>query len=270
MPTLALTRSHGSPTLALTRGREPTDKPSMDKDDHKDKPWHKPGASQSHHHKPGPSQYHHHKDGAEVKHPYIGSDKGDDSKVRKGSDAKPYAPYVEHPAGGGSHGGAANGGNTSTGPADMSEGEHNNAGGESEGSDGKHGGKDTGSTGGDDTTAPHWGPSASARARLSDKTKQDGLYALYGQAAADACGFDAQMPGAEITACPLESGSGWDCLNLASTLESCGGCLSIGEGQDCTLIQGAESVGCIHGKCVIGTCEPGFYLDSDKGECVAN
>lgn len=63
----------------------------------------------------------------------------------------------------------------------------------------------------------HVGASASARARLAAKPHAS-LYALYGQAAADVCGFEAQMSGAEITACPLENSSGWDCLNLASTL----------------------------------------------------
>merc|ERR1711939_129709 len=78
-------------------------------------------------------------------------------------------------------------------------------------------------------------PSASARARLSHDAS-DNMYALYGQAAAVVCGLPAQMPGAEITACPLENGTGWDCLNLASTLESCGGCQSLSQGQDCTAI----------------------------------
>lgn len=59
--------------------------------------------------------------------------------------------------------------------------------------------------------------SASARARLNKDTSS--LYALYGNAAAEACNVNVQIPGAEITACPLEGGaSGWDCLNLASTL----------------------------------------------------
>lgn len=39
--------------------------------------------------------------------------------------------------------------------------------------------------------------------------------------------------------------------------------MSIGEGQDCTLIKGADTVGCVHGKCVIGTCEFGYYLDAE-------
>ena len=86
-----------------------------------------------------------------------------------------------------------------------------------DGNDNGKDGHDHGKDNGDDGKDKPWGPSASARARMNSKPT-DNLYALYGQAAADVCGLDSQISGAEITACPLESGSGWDCLNLASTL----------------------------------------------------
>lgn len=199
-PTLSISRGGDHPTsLEITRDHPPTGKPGKDKDcDDKDKSTQKPGPSQWHH-KPGPSQYYHGKDGK--KHSWDGSE-GDGSNVHVGSGAKQYEPYVVKP---GSHGGAANDGNDWYGSGSGT------AGGGKDSGNGKDGGKD-----GKD--AQNFGPSASARARMSEKTKQDGLYALYGQAAASACGLDAQMAGAEITACPLETGSGWDCLNLASTL----------------------------------------------------
>lgn len=155
----------------------------------------------------------------------------------------------------------------------------------SSGGDGSHDGQDNGdhgkpqpdgpSDGGHDTPSHDGGsdkptswPSASARARLPHDHSS---FALYGPAAASVCGINVQIPGAEITACPLENGlSGWDCINTAATLESCGGCLSLGEGEDCTIIKGVDKVGCVHGKCVIGSCGEGYWLDSNKMECVAN
>lgn len=223
------------------------------------KDWNHPGASQGHHHPPGPSQKHtsnkdkEHSWNTPSKMHYNNHNNNDSAdwskhnpKMHHGTSANDYNPYVVTDE----HGAMV--------PVQTAEVDRNPAKVPS----------------GDDSAKPPvgWGASASARARQAEKEKQkyEGLYALYGQAAADACGLDEQMPGAEITACPVENGIGWDCLNLASTLESCGGCMSIGEGQDCTLIKGADTVGCIHGKCVIGSCESGFYLDSEKGACVAN
>lgn len=115
---------------------------------------------------------------------------------------------------------------------------------------------------------PKYWPSGSARARLG---KDNGMYALYGRAAAAVCGNTPQVSGAELTACPMENGvGGYECINTSGTLESCGGCMSLGEAQDCTLIKGADNVGCVRGKCIIGTCMDGYYLDSDKMECIAN
>jgi len=41
----------------------------------------------------------------------------------------------------------------------------------------------------------------------------------------------------------------FECLDTINELESCGGCASINEGQDCTAIKGAWNVGCEHGRC---------------------
>ncbi|KAK4688627.1 hypothetical protein P7C73_g1478, partial [Tremellales sp. Uapishka_1] len=47
------------------------------------------------------------------------------------------------------------------------------------------------------------------------------------------------------------SGGAWsyECIDPATELESCGGCASTGEGQDCSLIPHAMSVGCENGVC---------------------
>ena len=251
-PTLSLERGDSTPSLSLERqnpkATHPAKEPHGDDEDNKQHPapsksWKHPGPSQYHHHPPGPSQYHHHKPGhagtPADKHHYNNGDDGKDGKdagrenpkMKHGSDAMVFVPYVKtNETTGyhfGPHGGASSGDHVAPGAGKGTDGSD-------KGSDsGKHQyGSHGGASSGDHTAPidgdkgkdghkekPHWGPSASARARLAEKTKhQEGKYALYGQAAADVCGMDEQMAGAEITACPLESGAGWDCLNLASTL----------------------------------------------------
>lgn len=56
-----------------------------------------------------------------------------------------------------------------------------------------------------------------------------------------------------LDACPIPGAHGltgdFECLDTTNELESCGGCASIGEGQDCTLIEGAWNVACEQGIC---------------------
>lgn len=69
-------------------------------------------------------------------------------------------------------------------------------------------------------------------------------------------------------ACPLKRGSfsaGYQCINTQEELESCGGCETLGEGQNCNFIMGANA-GCSSGKCVIFSCRKGYKLQSD-GTC---
>ena len=62
-----------------------------------------------------------------------------------------------------------------------------------------------------------------------------------------------QLCPTDLTACPITSASGptsdFECIDTTNELESCGGCASIGEGQDCTAIGGAWNVGCEQGTC---------------------
>lgn len=66
-------------------------------------------------------------------------------------------------------------------------------------------------------------------------------------------------------ACPMKSG-GFECLDPEVTLDSCGGCASLGTGLDCRNITGTEEVGCNAGICVVLTCQKGFKLLD--GSCV--
>ncbi|GAA5912017.1 hypothetical protein JCM6882_002008 [Rhodosporidiobolus microsporus] len=77
------------------------------------------------------------------------------------------------------------------------------------------------------------------------------------------------------TACPIFPRMGtYECLDTNTELESCGGCLSKGLGEDCTAIRGAQGVTCSSGACFVFTCQPGWRLDDDfkrtnggKGRC---
>lgn len=54
-----------------------------------------------------------------------------------------------------------------------------------------------------------------------------------------------------LDACPISGAKEGDfeCLDTVTELESCGGCASLGSGQDCTAIPGAWNVGCDQGRC---------------------
>ncbi|GAA6033404.1 hypothetical protein JCM8097_006734 [Rhodosporidiobolus ruineniae] len=72
---------------------------------------------------------------------------------------------------------------------------------------------------------------------------------------------------AEFSGVMLGSG-GFECIDTAQALDSCGGCASLGEGQDCTAIRGAAGVGCDAGKCVVFSCESGWKPSLRGDKCV--
>lgn len=56
------------------------------------------------------------------------------------------------------------------------------------------------------------------------------------------------------TRCPIPHRGGkdtYECVDTRSDIESCGGCVFGGEGEDCTSIEGAAAVSCVEGKCVV-------------------
>ena len=56
---------------------------------------------------------------------------------------------------------------------------------------------------------------------------------------------------AGLDACPISmEGGDYECIDTFRDLESCGGCASLGHGEDCTAIRGAWNVGCHRGHCV--------------------
>ncbi|KAF5370221.1 hypothetical protein D9615_010068 [Tricholomella constricta] len=73
-----------------------------------------------------------------------------------------------------------------------------------------------------------------------------------------------------LDACPISGAKGGDyeCLDTATELESCGGCTSLGSGQNCTAIPGAWNVGCEEGYCTVYTCAGGFKRSKDGKSCI--
>jgi hypothetical protein len=75
-----------------------------------------------------------------------------------------------------------------------------------------------------------------------------------------------------LEACPIKGSllpGSYECLDTANELESCGGCASIGKGQDCTTIEGAWNVGCEQGRCKVLACAAGYRLTFDRTSCEA-
>ncbi|ORY82307.1 hypothetical protein BCR35DRAFT_278613 [Leucosporidium creatinivorum] len=61
---------------------------------------------------------------------------------------------------------------------------------------------------------------------------------------------------------------GYECVDTQVSIDSCGGCSSTGEGQDCTLIPHAAGVGCDVGVCKVFSCSSGFRPNLDGTMCV--
>jgi len=99
-----------------------------------------------------------------------------------------------------------------------------------------------------------------------------------------------------MEACPVQGLTGnssdkeLQCVDTLTELESCGGCTSLGNGQDCTSIEGAWNVGCEQGTCrgmlllfyrfrgttdtllqtkLVDSCEGGYEVAPDGKSCTA-
>ncbi|GFZ45770.1 hypothetical protein JCM24511_03500 [Saitozyma sp. JCM 24511] len=73
-----------------------------------------------------------------------------------------------------------------------------------------------------------------------------------------------------LTACLVPGGRAnrYECLDTTSTLDSCGGCTSQGQGADCTALEGASDVQCLQGKCLISSCDKGWLLAFNGTMCI--
>jgi hypothetical protein len=84
--------------------------------------------------------------------------------------------------------------------------------------------------------------------------------------------------------CPVYTGIGraaviskYECVNVQSDLESCGGCVDRANpltsrgaaGRDCSTIPNVDAVSCVNSACVIEACKPGYAVSADGHDCVA-
>ncbi|KAG8742696.1 hypothetical protein FRC12_015295 [Ceratobasidium sp. 428] len=60
-----------------------------------------------------------------------------------------------------------------------------------------------------------------------------------------------------------------ECVDTTSQLNSCGGCTSIGQGQNCLDIPNMEVSTCNVGTCEVLKCKDGYTIGPDKKSCVA-
>ncbi|PPQ64416.1 hypothetical protein CVT26_002123 [Gymnopilus dilepis] len=162
--------------------------------------------------------------------------------------SKPYGgnPYGGNPSGGSPHGGSPSGGNPY-------------GGGSSGGS--PHGGSPSGGSpyGGSPSGGnPHGGSSSGGNNHYNNNWKRS-----HKSRVASPCP-------AGLDACPIPGAltNDYECLDTSSELESCGGCASLGQGQDCTAISNAWNVGCDRGSCVVFTCSGGYKIGPDGKSCV--
>jgi len=72
-----------------------------------------------------------------------------------------------------------------------------------------------------------------------------------------------------LSACPFSSliGGDYECVDTIVDLDNCGGCATLGEGQNCNAIPGVWNVGCEQSACKIYTCAEGFRLSGDGKSC---
>ncbi|KAL7425067.1 Protein cpl1 [Cryptotrichosporon argae] len=61
---------------------------------------------------------------------------------------------------------------------------------------------------------------------------------------------------------------GFECIELETELNSCGGCLALGKGQDCTAIPNTRATGCEASSCVVYSCKEGYVVAPDRQTCV--
>ncbi|GAA6006243.1 hypothetical protein JCM10207_000574 [Rhodosporidiobolus poonsookiae] len=64
------------------------------------------------------------------------------------------------------------------------------------------------------------------------------------------------------------AGNAYECIDVQTNLEQCGGCGADGTGQDCTAIYGAESVLCEAGRCIVTSCAPGLNVNALGTACL--
>lgn len=61
---------------------------------------------------------------------------------------------------------------------------------------------------------------------------------------------------------------GFECVEFETEENACGGCVTLGNGTDCSAIPFARRAGCERSQCVVYQCKEGYTISSDKQSCV--
>ncbi|KAJ6470568.1 hypothetical protein C8R47DRAFT_754572 [Mycena vitilis] len=71
--------------------------------------------------------------------------------------------------------------------------------------------------------------------------------------------------------CPVYGSTSLECIDVRSSLESCGGCVEVGTnsvGQDCSAIKNVVDVRCNLGRCEVSKCRANFEVSVTQDSCV--
>jgi len=72
-------------------------------------------------------------------------------------------------------------------------------------------------------------------------------------------------------ACPVRGApdaDAFECVDLLSDLDSCGGCAADDIAFDCTAIANARGVECVSGFCEVRSCTEGYVVALSRDMCV--
>ncbi|CAE6502351.1 unnamed protein product [Rhizoctonia solani] len=118
------------------------------------------------------------------------------------------------------------------------------------------------------TTPTPPGPQPSRRA-TTDNTKRHGAIPQHKKKATPSPSEAVFCPVGK-TACPIGGifSTEFECFDTLSDLKSCGGCASVGAGQDCSAIPNVSVSSCDSGSCTVLSCNEGYAISEDKLTCV--
>ncbi|TFK43986.1 hypothetical protein BDQ12DRAFT_203673 [Crucibulum laeve] len=68
---------------------------------------------------------------------------------------------------------------------------------------------------------------------------------------------------------PTDVNSEMECIAPLEDIANCGGCVSLGKGQDCASVPGARVSECVRGVCKMRSCSRGYRLDAVAGTCIS-
>ncbi|CAE6480752.1 unnamed protein product [Rhizoctonia solani] len=114
------------------------------------------------------------------------------------------------------------------------------------------------------------GPQPSKRA-TTDTKRHNAVPQHKKKATAQYTELEAFFCPAGMTACPIGGifSTESECFDTLSDLKSCGGCASVGAGQDCSAIPNVSVSSCESGGCTVLSCNEGYTVSEDKQSCVA-